>query len=160
MARALGSYPKGRGFKSNFRYHGNIVAMPRPGGQAAKTPPFHGGNTGSIPVRVTKRNKSELLRDKRCVRICFLLLNYHIYAVSGLSQMPKLEHLRQPFSVFFVLKSKKSFSGIKKSMTKKDCQESFFLKIFRNKNAINVLLNRTSVDLFFLFSRDYKVFRY
>ncbi len=25
----------------------------RPGGQAAKTPPFHGGNTGSIPVRVT-----------------------------------------------------------------------------------------------------------
>ena len=26
----------------------------RPGGQAAKTPPFHGGNTGSIPVRVTK----------------------------------------------------------------------------------------------------------
>ena len=25
-----------------------------PGGQAVKTPPFHGGNTGSIPVRVTK----------------------------------------------------------------------------------------------------------
>ena len=25
----------------------------RPGGQAVKTPPFHGGNTGSIPVRVT-----------------------------------------------------------------------------------------------------------
>ena len=24
-----------------------------PGGQAVKTPPFHGGNTGSIPVRVT-----------------------------------------------------------------------------------------------------------
>ncbi len=24
-----------------------------PVGQAVKTPPFHGGNTGSIPVRVT-----------------------------------------------------------------------------------------------------------
>ena len=57
LARALGSYPKGRGFKSNFRYHGNYVAMPRPGGQAAKTPPFHGGNTGSIPVRVTKKKR-------------------------------------------------------------------------------------------------------
>ena len=26
----------------------------RPGGQAVKTPPFHGGNTSSILVRVTK----------------------------------------------------------------------------------------------------------
>ena len=31
-------------------------------GQAAKTPPFHGGNTGSIPVRVTTdgKNRSRL----------------------------------------------------------------------------------------------------
>ena len=48
MARAFGSYPKCRRFKSYFRYH------IWPGGQAVKTPPFHGGNTGSIPVRVTK----------------------------------------------------------------------------------------------------------
>ena len=27
----------------------------RPLGQAVKTPPFHGGNTGSIPVGVIKR---------------------------------------------------------------------------------------------------------
>ena len=27
----------------------------RPGGQVVKTPPFHGGNTGSNPVRVTKK---------------------------------------------------------------------------------------------------------
>ena len=74
--------------------------------------------------------------------------------------MQKLKHLRQPFSVFWFRERKKSLSGIKKSMTKKDCQESFFKKIFWNKNAINLLLNRTSVDLFFLFSRDYKVFRY
>ncbi len=46
MARAFGSYPKCRRFKSYFRYQ-------RPGGQAVKTPPFHGGNTSSILVRVT-----------------------------------------------------------------------------------------------------------
>ena len=28
LARALGSYPKGRGFKSNFRYHGNETKLP------------------------------------------------------------------------------------------------------------------------------------
>ena len=27
-----------------------------PVGQAVKTPPFHGDNRGSIPVRVTKQN--------------------------------------------------------------------------------------------------------
>ena len=54
LARAFGSYPEGRGFKSNFRYQPlAIVGGLRPGGQAAKTPPFHGGNTSSILVRVT-----------------------------------------------------------------------------------------------------------
>ena len=91
MARAIGSYPIGRGFKSNFRYQpfkGFYIkrriwsCIARPVGQAVKTPPFHGGNTGSIPVRVTKRNKSELFRKSKLVRICFLLLNSHIDAVS------------------------------------------------------------------------------
>ena len=41
-----------------------------PGGQAAKTPPFHGGNTGSIPVRVTKKRS-------RCESICFFFLHRH-----------------------------------------------------------------------------------
>ena len=49
LARASGSYPAGRRFKSHYRYHF------RPGGQAVKTPPFHGGNTSSILVRVTKK---------------------------------------------------------------------------------------------------------
>ena len=49
MARATGSYPVGRKFKSHCRYHF------RPVGQAVKTPPFHGGNTSSILVRVTKK---------------------------------------------------------------------------------------------------------
>ena len=34
------------------------VAATRPVGQAVKTPPFHGGNMGSIPVRVTKKDRS------------------------------------------------------------------------------------------------------
>ena len=34
----------------------NQIAATRPVGQAVKTPPFHGGNMGSIPVRVTKKN--------------------------------------------------------------------------------------------------------
>ena len=47
MARALGSYPGCRWFKSDCRYHFWPV------GQEVKTSPFHGGIMGSIPVRVT-----------------------------------------------------------------------------------------------------------
>ena len=36
------------------------VAATRPVGQAVKTPPFHGGNMGSIPVRVTKENTARM----------------------------------------------------------------------------------------------------
>ena len=65
MVRAAGSYPAGRWFESDRRYQqindefvgDNIwqdVCQPRPLGQAVKTPPFHGGNMGSIPVGVTK----------------------------------------------------------------------------------------------------------
>ncbi len=44
LARAIGSYPIGHGFKSNSRYHWPV-------GQAAKTPPFHGGNSKSEAKR-------------------------------------------------------------------------------------------------------------
>ena len=54
LARATGSYPVGHGFKSNSRYQ-------RPVGQAAKTPPFHGGNGSSILPRVTNK-KNHLIR--------------------------------------------------------------------------------------------------
>ena len=47
LARANGSYPLGQWFKSTCRY------QLRPVGRAVKTPPFHGGNTSSILVRVT-----------------------------------------------------------------------------------------------------------
>ena len=52
MARASGSYPAGRWFKSDIRYHS------RPVGQAVKTRPFHGCNMGSIPVRVTMEKRT------------------------------------------------------------------------------------------------------
>ena len=60
MARAFGSYPKCHRFESSRRYHGPLGSASWRVGQAAKTPPFHGGNTGSIPVRVTTdgRNRS------------------------------------------------------------------------------------------------------
>ena len=50
LARVLGSYPIGRWFESCCRYHSWPV------GQEVKTPPFHGGIMGSIPVRVTNQN--------------------------------------------------------------------------------------------------------
>ena len=37
------------------------IAATRPVGQAVKTPPFHGGNMGSIPVRVTKKYNHHLM---------------------------------------------------------------------------------------------------
>ena len=44
------------------------IAATRPVGQAVKTPPFHGGNMGSIPVRVTMTRKYE---HKHIVRNVF-----------------------------------------------------------------------------------------
>ena len=67
------------------------IAATRPVGQAVKTPPFHGGNMGSIPVRVTKRDKSELFRKSKLVRICFLLY------ISRL-RVPRRGHATSPFS--------------------------------------------------------------
>ena len=66
LARANGSYPLGRWFKSTCRYHvstmhsvqstkerSSALCTIRPVGQAVKTPPFHGGIRGSSPLRVT-----------------------------------------------------------------------------------------------------------
>ena len=55
MARAPGSYPVGRRFKSRSRYQLFTNNLIWSHGQAVKTSPFHGGNTGSIPVGVTCR---------------------------------------------------------------------------------------------------------
>ena len=53
MVRAAGSYPAGRRFDSTRRYQ-RQKQINRPLGQAVKTPPFHGGIMGSIPVGVTR----------------------------------------------------------------------------------------------------------
>ena len=65
MARAFGSYPKCPRFESRCRYQTKTQQYAAafsiwPVGQVVKTPPFHGGNMGSSPVRVTK--KSSILR--------------------------------------------------------------------------------------------------
>ncbi len=76
LARAFGSYPKCHRFESSQRYHGRarrarvLPILIWPVGQVVKTPPFHGGNMGSSPVRVTTENKSEpYLPSWRWVRI-------------------------------------------------------------------------------------------
>lgn len=77
LARVLGSYPIGRWFESCCRYHSWPV------GQEVKTPPFHGGIMGSIPVRVTIQHS----RKQRNIavsefffysenRLCPLLVRY------------------------------------------------------------------------------------
>ena len=40
------------------------IAATRPVGQEVKTPPFHGGNMGSSPVRVTTKKESFVYRTK------------------------------------------------------------------------------------------------
>ncbi len=61
MARAFGSYPKCRWFKSDRRYQrfvqscgvNNAPQIFGPLVKRPKTPPFHGGNRGSNPLWVT-----------------------------------------------------------------------------------------------------------
>ncbi len=85
MARASGSYPEGHRFKSRCRYQGTEqVPKIRPGGQAVKTPPFHGGNTSSILVRVT--NKEQSLD-------CFFVLCNHDYDESNSGEFLRKENI-------------------------------------------------------------------
>ena len=97
MARAFGSYPECRWFESNCRYQF------WPGGQEVKTPPFHGGIMGSIPVRVTsikarKQRKyvvSEFLFyiEKQ---VCPLLVRYLDFC-SGQILFTRSEEKRMPY---------------------------------------------------------------
>ena len=56
---------KRRAVQLNIRLHG----------QAVKTPPFHGGNRGSIPLGVTKQVKGEPVSIGRRIR------RYRIFSV-------------------------------------------------------------------------------
>ena len=59
------------------------IAATRPVGQAVKTPPFHGGNMGSSPVRVTKK------KDPATPRGCRIFL-----CLQGVSGIPLFRMLR------------------------------------------------------------------
>ena len=72
LVRAAGSYPAGRWFESDRRYQSSTVSLIIwPLGQAVKTSPFHGGNTSSNLVGVTKQSKDEPVSFRRRVRLCF-----------------------------------------------------------------------------------------
>ena len=49
----LTSWPRGLKYKEPNKYFLFSSLYIRPVGQEVKTPPFHGGDMGSIPVRVT-----------------------------------------------------------------------------------------------------------
>ena len=53
-----------------------------PVGQAVKTPPFHGGNAGSIPARVTNIKKLFIMKG------FFLLLYYPRLRVNSIASLP------------------------------------------------------------------------
>ena len=81
MVIAAGSYPAGRWFESDRRYHiryefANLSGFCRNIGplvKRSKTSPFHGGNTSSILVGVTKQVKGEPVSFRRRVRLYRIL---------------------------------------------------------------------------------------
>ena len=79
MVIAIGSYPIGRRFESHRRYQNKQIPQQCgsyrwPRGQAVKTSPFHGGNTSSILVGVTKQIKGEPVSFRRRLRLLRVLL--------------------------------------------------------------------------------------
>lgn len=92
LARVLGSYPIGRWFESCCRYHSWPV------GQEVKTPPFHGGIMGSIPVRVTK---SYARKQRKCVVSEFLFFP-KIHSTTYLPLILKITAFDYLLAVFYV----------------------------------------------------------
>ena len=85
MVRAIGSYPIGHKFESHRRYqrqHTEFSFYIWPVGQAVKTPPFHGGNMGSSPVRVTKICKKTSYFYEVFIVFCAYLHNF-AYSILG-----------------------------------------------------------------------------
>ena len=62
-----------------------LSAFPRPLGQAVKTPPFHGGNTGSNPVGVIQKTHKRYSLVSFFIFIisviCFLHAQFVVYDV-------------------------------------------------------------------------------
>ena len=105
LARALGSYPGCHWFKSSCRYHfskgdkklcrplRNLEQKWRVG-QTVKTPPFHGGNTGSIPVRVTTLFRAPVWRHSSAGRASASHAEGHRFEFCCLHQNPEVERLQ------------------------------------------------------------------
>ena len=56
----------------------------RPVGQEAKTPPSHGGNRGSIPLRVTTENPLDSVRRIFCIRLNIIdIINIYSKIIIG-----------------------------------------------------------------------------
>ena len=97
LARACGSYPQCPRFESRCRYQ--IKAQPFdcaflwPVGQVVKTPPFHGGNMGSSPVRVTTP-----LRTSYCSQRLFSIRTKAVARFFRRSSLPAHPRLRRDSS--------------------------------------------------------------
>ena len=114
LARAFGSYPECRWFESNCRYQF------WPGGQEVKTPPFHGGNTSSILVRVTRATKQmSQSADQKFVRSGF----WHLYFLGRVAQLVRAlaSHARGP-----------RFESVRVHHEKSTCRRKCFFQ--RNKS--------------------------
>ena len=105
LARASGSYPAGRWFKSDFRYQNPCTW---PVGQAVKTPPFHGGIGGSIPPRVTRKKhflRSAFFNEINPFGICEIHL-----AVNEIAKAMKCTAVHGGFILFhFILSNSEIF---------------------------------------------------
>ena len=104
LARAFGSYPKCHRFESSRRYQNSLPKgrefYPWRVGQAVKTPPFHGGNTGSIPVRVTTPFLPYIWRHSSAGRASASHAEGHRFEFCCLHQL--LKHRFREF-FFFIL---------------------------------------------------------
>ena len=92
LARVLGSYPIGRWFESCCRYHSWPV------GQEVKTPHFHGGIMGSIPVRVTTTKS----RKQRSIAVSETLFFPKISSTTYLPLILKITAFDYLLAVFYV----------------------------------------------------------
>ena len=117
LARACGSYPQCHRFKSSYsHHHGPVVKRP-------KTPPFHGGNTGSNPVRVTKNPVHASGRD-----------SYFLLLTSSLLPCPETPAL-YGWVLFFAKKDGMRTRGVRRSSPKpasgfRDCEVTSTAKCF------------------------------
>ena len=90
LARALGSYPKGRGFKSNFRYHDNFVVMLGPVVKRLRHRPF------TAVTRVRFPSGSPRIKEQVRKYLLFYFFNYRklLKSVPPSIQAPSQNKLR------------------------------------------------------------------